>query len=173
MQYVGETENVLHIRLNSHRRDIKRKVFDKPVPAHFCSINHSVTYILRYLRTWGATVTSYIRRESFWIYQLSKQHLDGLNPDQWTLPFSRSAFISVIPHFISLHPTAFVLYCSTAFNPFLTVAILHSLYNPCCHFCIITHLTKAEKPKRCVFVPSVCMPRDSYRFEAATRDLSE
>ena len=35
LQYVGETEQALNERLNSHRSDINRKSKDKPVAAHF------------------------------------------------------------------------------------------------------------------------------------------
>ena len=41
MQYVGETENALHIRMNGHRSDITTKKLDKPVAAHFNQPNHS------------------------------------------------------------------------------------------------------------------------------------
>ena len=42
VQYVGETENHLHIRINSHRSDIHTKKTEKPVAAHFCQPDHSV-----------------------------------------------------------------------------------------------------------------------------------
>ena len=41
LQYVGETKNPLHIRLNGHRNDIKHHNIEKPVAAHFCSPNHT------------------------------------------------------------------------------------------------------------------------------------
>ena len=42
-QYVGETEQALHERLNSHRLDIQcGKISEKSVAAHFCSNRHLV-----------------------------------------------------------------------------------------------------------------------------------
>ncbi len=41
VQYVGETENALHIRMNGHRSDIRTMKTDKPVAAHFCQPDHS------------------------------------------------------------------------------------------------------------------------------------
>jgi len=41
MQYVGETQNPLHIHLNGHRSDIRNKGLEKPVAAHFNTPGHS------------------------------------------------------------------------------------------------------------------------------------
>ena len=41
-QYVGETQNPLHIRLNGHRNDITHKRTEKPVASHFNSQGHSL-----------------------------------------------------------------------------------------------------------------------------------
>ena len=41
-QYVGETENALHIRLNGHRSNVKTKKMEKPVAAHFNLPGHSM-----------------------------------------------------------------------------------------------------------------------------------
>ena len=40
-QYIGETENWLHIRMNRRHSDIQTKKLDKPVAAHFCQPDHS------------------------------------------------------------------------------------------------------------------------------------
>ena len=40
IQYVGETENALHIRINDHRSDIKNRRLEKPVAEHFNSVGH-------------------------------------------------------------------------------------------------------------------------------------
>ena len=45
MQYVGETQNPLHIRLNGHRNDILHKRTEKPVPVYFCNLNHSLPHL--------------------------------------------------------------------------------------------------------------------------------
>ena len=40
-QYVGETENPLHLCMNGHRSDYYHKLSDKPVAEHFNTIGHS------------------------------------------------------------------------------------------------------------------------------------
>ena len=39
-QYVGETENALHIPMNGHQSDIKCRCLEKPVASHFNSEGH-------------------------------------------------------------------------------------------------------------------------------------
>ena len=39
MQYVGETENALHIRMNGHRSDITTKKLEKPVAESFRTLS--------------------------------------------------------------------------------------------------------------------------------------
>ena len=46
-QYVGETENALHICLNGHRSDVKTKKMEKPVAAHFNLPGHLQSWSLR------------------------------------------------------------------------------------------------------------------------------
>ena len=41
-QYVRETENVLHVRMNGHSSDIKHRRLEKPVAEHFNSTGHSL-----------------------------------------------------------------------------------------------------------------------------------
>ena len=45
-QYVGETENALHLRMNGRRSDYYRKLADKPVAAHFNEPCHSFEILL-------------------------------------------------------------------------------------------------------------------------------
>ena len=83
MQYVGETENALHIRMNGHRSDINRNLPEKPVAAHFNAPGHSaddlsVMVIERVLRGDAAHRKA---RESFWIYTLRSLTPHGLNLD--------------------------------------------------------------------------------------------
>ena len=40
VQYVGETRNALHIRMNGHRGYIHHRRLDKPVSAHFNSLDN-------------------------------------------------------------------------------------------------------------------------------------
>ena len=44
LQYVGETENALHIhvRMNGHWSDVKNRRLEKPVAKHFNLLNHSL-----------------------------------------------------------------------------------------------------------------------------------
>ena len=83
MQYVGETENALHIRMNGHRSDITTKKLDKPVAAHFNQPNHSYED-LRVIgiekvkdrnnsRKWKKL------RERYWIFELRTLTPEGLN----------------------------------------------------------------------------------------------
>ena len=41
-QYVGETENALHIGMNGHRLEFEHQWLDKPVASHFNCKDHSV-----------------------------------------------------------------------------------------------------------------------------------
>ena len=70
LQYVGETKNPLHVRLNGHRNDIKHHNIEKPVAAHFCSPNHTLSdltiMVLEQMRSQDDLLRK--RRESFWIY---------------------------------------------------------------------------------------------------------
>ena len=42
LQYVGETENTLHARMNGHRSDIRTRKTEKPVAVYFCQQNHTI-----------------------------------------------------------------------------------------------------------------------------------
>ena len=42
LQYIGETENRLHIKMNGHRSDINTRKTEKPVAAHFNQPDHSL-----------------------------------------------------------------------------------------------------------------------------------
>ena len=42
LQYVGETENTLHMRMKRHRSDIKTRKTEKPVAAHIFQPDHIV-----------------------------------------------------------------------------------------------------------------------------------
>ena len=84
LQYVGETKNPLHIRLNGHRKDIKHhNIIEKPVAAHICSPNHALSdltiMVLERMRSQDDLLRK--RRESFWIHLLGSLHPTGLNVD--------------------------------------------------------------------------------------------
>ena len=81
VQYVGETENPLHIRMNGHRSDIRTGKLEKPVAAHFSQPGHSagdlqvcgIEKIHRDSATWRK------QRESYWIFELRTLIPNGLN----------------------------------------------------------------------------------------------
>ena len=79
LQYIGETEKTLHIRMNSHCSDIRTRKTEKPVAVHFCQSDHSV----KDLEVRGITSTQWRReRESFWIFTLRTLAPDGMNLDE-------------------------------------------------------------------------------------------
>ena len=82
-QYVGDTQNPLHIRLNGHRNDIKHKRLENQVAAHFCSSNHSLSHLTIMVVEQMHSKNDVLRkrRESFWIHQLQSLHPAGLNLD--------------------------------------------------------------------------------------------
>ena len=84
MQYVGETENPLHIRMNGHRSDIRTKKVDKPVAAHFNQPDHSMGDLevmgIEKIHSDDARRRKY--RESHWIYELATLTPSGLNIDE-------------------------------------------------------------------------------------------
>ena len=80
-QYVGETENPLHLRLNGHRSDYYRRLPDKPVGMHFNTSGHTfddlTIMIIEQMRVANATHRK--NRESFWIHTLRSSTPHGLN----------------------------------------------------------------------------------------------
>ena len=89
MQYVGETENPLHLRMNGHRSDYYRRLPDKPVAKHFYSTpGHTFedvsVMVIEQLRSDGCMRRKY--RESYWIYTLRTLTPDGLNLELSTIP---------------------------------------------------------------------------------------
>ena len=84
-QYVGETENALHIRMNGHRSDITTKKLDKLVAAHFNQPDHSYED-LRVMGIEKIEDHNYSRkrrklRERYWIFELRTLMPEGLNID--------------------------------------------------------------------------------------------
>ena len=58
-QYVGQTENALHIQMNDHCSDTKHRHLDKPVANHFNSEGHSLedlpTFVIEQITGWRRT----------------------------------------------------------------------------------------------------------------------
>ena len=83
VQYVGETRNALHIRMNRHRGDIYHRHLDKPVSAHFNSSDHNLQHlsimVLEVMRSQNEDIRK--MRENFWIFHLQSLHPGGLNLD--------------------------------------------------------------------------------------------
>ena len=81
LQYVGETEQALNERLNSHRLDINRKSKDKPVATHFNLPGHCTAdlqvMVINQLQG-NDTVLRKIR-EARWITTLRTVSPGGLN----------------------------------------------------------------------------------------------
>ena len=99
----------------------------KPVPANFCSTNHSLSHVLWYLRSNKNQQRK--KEESFWIHQLSTLH-----------PFS-TLFLMCI-HLTPFSFVSFNIPLSTAIHPFYCcqpastlVAILY-----------ITHMRRLRRP---------------------------
>ena len=59
MQYVGETRNPLHIRLNAHRHDIRHKKNDKLVGAHFSGQSHSLQDLKMMVLEFGYNIVNF------------------------------------------------------------------------------------------------------------------
>ena len=73
-QYVGETENALHVRMNSHRSNIKHQRLEKPVAKHFNSTGHSLEdlsiYIIEKIHVHREEVVFRKVKQSHWIQTL-------------------------------------------------------------------------------------------------------
>ena len=83
-QYVGETENALHIRLNGHRSDIRHNRAEKPVGAHFNLPEHSIEdlTILVVEKIQFDDTDLRRHRESYWIHKIHSLAPGGLNLDE-------------------------------------------------------------------------------------------
>ena len=82
-QYVGETENALHIRMNGHRSDITTKKLDKPVAAHFNQPDHSYEDLrvmgIEKIEDHNNSRKRRKLRERYWIFELRTLTPEGLN----------------------------------------------------------------------------------------------
>ena len=83
IQYVGETEIVLHIRMNSHRSDIKNQRLGKPLAKPLNSIDHSLDdlsgFIVEEIHQEDSLLCKAM--ESYWITLLWSLAPEGLNLD--------------------------------------------------------------------------------------------
>ena len=81
IQYVGETENALRVRLTGHRSDIKHRRIEKPVAKHFSLPDHSMEDLkLMVIEKIHREDSEYRKRkESRWIEMIRSRTPDGLN----------------------------------------------------------------------------------------------
>ena len=82
MQYVGETGQSLHRRMNGHRFDIIHgRIEESPVAAHFNSAGHSeADFPVRVIdRLWRGDAILRKNRESRWIRTLGMSWPRGMN----------------------------------------------------------------------------------------------
>ena len=83
IQYVGETENALHIRMNGHRSDIKNRRLEKLVAKHFNSVGHSLDdlsiFVVEKIHQEDASFLK--AKKSYWIRLLRSLAPEGLNLD--------------------------------------------------------------------------------------------
>ena len=80
---MGETENSLHFRLNGHRSSIKNHRIEKPVAAHFNSVDHSMEdlQIVIVENIHREDVIHSRRKQSYWIDTLRSMAPGGTNFD--------------------------------------------------------------------------------------------
>ena len=81
LQYVGETGNPLHTRMNGHRSDIRTGKIEKPVAAHFTQLDHSLEdlQVMGIQKIYREDPTLRKLRESYWISTLGTMAPTGMN----------------------------------------------------------------------------------------------
>ena len=81
LQYVGETANPLHIRMNGHRSDIHTQKTDKPVAAHFNLPDHTLDdlQVMGIKKIHNNDTEWRKHRESYWIFTLDTLAPTGMN----------------------------------------------------------------------------------------------
>ena len=80
LQYVGETANPLHIRINGHRSDIHTQKTDKPVAAHFNLPDHTLDDLqVMGIEKFHDDTEWRKHRESYWIFTLDTLAPTGMN----------------------------------------------------------------------------------------------
>ena len=83
MQYVSETGNPLHTRMNGHRSDIRTGKIDKPVAAHFTQPDYSLEdlQVMGIEKIYREDATLRKLHESYWISTLGTMAPTGMNID--------------------------------------------------------------------------------------------
>ena len=82
-QYVGETGNPLHVRMNGDQSDYHRNLPDQPVAVHFNLVDHSFDNLSIQVieQVWRDDPAYRKLQESYWIYTLKSLAPNGLNLD--------------------------------------------------------------------------------------------
>ena len=79
LQYVGQTNNPLHIRFQQHIRDIRLKDLTKPVSIHYNSVNHTPRDARVIALDHAHCLNARLRLEEAWITLLATHQPAGLN----------------------------------------------------------------------------------------------
>ena len=81
IQYIGETENALRIRLTGHRSDIKHRRIEMPVAEHFSLPDHSMDDLqVMVIEKIHKEDNEYRKqKESCWIEMIRSRTPHGLN----------------------------------------------------------------------------------------------
>ena len=81
IQYVGETENALRVRLTGHRSDISHRRLDRPVAHHFNQPHHSLKdlTIMIIEKIYREDANFRKLKESYWIETIKTLSPNGLN----------------------------------------------------------------------------------------------
>ena len=81
IQYFGETENALRVRLTGHRSDIKHRRIDRPVAKHYSLPDHSMedSSIMVIEKIYREDTDHRRRKESHWIETIQSLTPDSLN----------------------------------------------------------------------------------------------
>ena len=86
-QYMGETENALHVQMNGHQSDINHRSLEKPVAQHFNSNGHSLedlsVFKIEKIHREAATFSK--AKERHWIWTLHSLAREELNLGPYTL----------------------------------------------------------------------------------------
>ena len=81
IQYVGETENALRVRLTGHQSGINHRRLDRPVAHHFNQLHHSLKdlTIMIIEKIYREDANFRKLKESYWIKTIETLSPNGLN----------------------------------------------------------------------------------------------
>ena len=84
LQYIGETENPLHVRISGHRSDINTRKTEKPVAAYFNQPDHCLQdlQVMGIEKIHTNDTTRRKLRASYWIFTTETLTPSGMNVDE-------------------------------------------------------------------------------------------